>query len=53
MENPKKLLFSQKKAVLMFQEMETPKKFFMFQETELSYALGSNFHSSKNKRTYY
>ena len=29
------LYFSQKKAVLMFREKGTPKKFFTFQETEL------------------
>ena len=29
--------------------METPKKFLMFQETELFYISGSNFQSSKSK----
>ena len=31
------LIFSQKKAFLIFWETETPKKKFTFQETELSY----------------
>ena len=36
--NIKKLLiFSQKKAVLIFQGTEAPKKFLIFQETELFY----------------
>ena len=36
--NTKKfLIFSQKKAFLIFQKTETPKKFLIFQETELSY----------------
>ena len=36
--NPERLLiFSQKKAFLIFSETETLKKFFMFQEMELSY----------------
>ena len=29
------LIFSQKKAFLIFWDTETPKKFFIFQETEL------------------
>ena len=29
------LTFSQKKAFVVFRETETPKKFFMFQETEV------------------
>ena len=29
------LIFSQKKAFVVFRETETPKKFFMFQETEV------------------
>ena len=42
------LIFSQKKAILIFQETETPKKFLKFQEMELSYISrtyisGSNF----------
>ena len=44
------LIFSQKKAVLIFQETETPKKFLIFQETELSYISGSNFSSPKSKK---
>ena len=50
------IIFSQKKAFLIFQETETPKKFFIFQEKELSYIsgnflyLGSNFPSSKKKQ---
>ena len=35
------LIFSQKKAFLIFQETETPKKFLIFQETELSYISGN------------
>ena len=31
------LIFSQKKAFLIFRETETPKKFLIFQEMELSY----------------
>ena len=31
------LIFSQKKAFLIFQETETPQQFFIFQETELFY----------------
>ena len=31
------LIFSQKKAVFIFQETETPKKILIFQENELSY----------------
>ena len=30
------LIFSQKKAFLIFRETDTPKKFFIFQETESS-----------------
>ena len=30
--------------------METPKKFFIFQETELSYISGSIFSSPKNEK---
>ena len=37
-EAPEKILiFSQKKAFLIFQETESPKKNFTFQESELSY----------------
>ena len=51
METPKKcLIFSQKKAFLIFSETEIPKKFFIFQETELSYISGSNFPSTKNEK---
>ena len=40
---PKKfLIFSQKKAFLIFPETETSKNFFIFQETELSYISGGN-----------
>ena len=42
------LIFSQKKAFLLFAKMETPKEFFIFQETKLSYISGSNFPRSKN-----
>ena len=35
------LIFSQKKAVLIFQETETPKKFILFQKTEISNILGN------------
>ena len=42
METPKKILiFSQKKAFRIFRERETPKKFVIFQETELSYISGN------------
>ena len=38
MKTPKKIIiFSQKKAVLTFWEAETPKKLFIFQETELNF----------------
>ena len=47
------LIFSQKKAFLIFRENETPKIFFIFQETELSYVSGSNFPCSKNEKTSY
>ena len=46
------LIFSQKKAFLIFRITETQKKFLMFQETELSYILGNNFLSSKNEKTF-
>ena len=35
------LIFSQKKAFLMFRQTETPKKFIIFLETELSYISGN------------
>ena len=48
METPEKILiFSQNKTFLKFREMETPKKYFIFQET--SYISGSNFPCSKIK----
>ena len=34
------LIFSKKKAVIMFQEKATPKKFIIFQKTELPYISG-------------
>ena len=40
------LLFSQKKAFLIFRETKTPKKIFLFQKT--SHISGSNFPSSKS-----
>ena len=40
---------SQKKTFLKFQEIETPKKFFIFQETEISYiSINGAFLSQKN-----
>ena len=56
------LIFSQKKVFLIFRKTEAPKKFFIFQETELfyisangnlkkvSYVSGSNFTGSKNEK---
>ena len=35
------LVFSQKKPFLIFRETETPKKFLIFKERELSYILGN------------
>ena len=35
------LMFSQKKAFLVFRETETPKKFLVIQETELFYNSGN------------
>ena len=35
------LIFSQKKAFLRFRQTETPKKFIIFLETELSYISGN------------
>ena len=35
------LIFSQKKAFLIFREIETPKKLLMFQKTKLSYITGA------------
>ena len=46
------LIFSQKKAFLIFRITETRKKFLMFQETELSYISENNFLSPKNEKTY-
>ena len=47
METAKKILiFSQKKAVLLFWETETSKKFLIYQETETL----KNFRSWKNKK---
>ena len=46
----KLLIFSQKKSFLIFQETETLKKFFIFQETKLSSISGSNFLISENKK---
>ena len=43
------LIFSQKKAFHIFRETETPKKFIIFQETELSYIPGNSFPSLKKK----
>ena len=37
----KVLIFSQKKAFLIFWETETSKKFLIFQETEFSYISGN------------
>ena len=48
------LIFSQKKAFLIFPETETPKKIIIFQEKELSYISANGNpkkpHSSKNKK---
>ena len=61
METLKKfLIFSQKKALSIFQEIELSyisgnenlKNFFLFLETELSYISVSNFPSSKNKKNH-
>ena len=51
-QNPRKkfLYIFAKKAVLIFQKTESPKKFVKFQGTELSYISGSNFPSLKNKK---
>ena len=46
------IIFSQNKAFLIFRESETQQKFFVFQETKLSYILERNFRSWKNKRIY-
>ena len=45
------LIFLQKKVIFIFWETETPKKFLVFQETELFYISGSNFPSSKKKHS--
>ena len=44
------IIFSQNKAFLIFRESETQQKFFVFQETKLSYILERNFRFWKNKR---
>ena len=51
-QNPRKkfLYIFSKKAVLIFEKTESPEKFVIFQETELSYISGSNFPSQKNKK---
>ena len=46
------LIFSQKNAFLIFREMETLKKFFIFEETELSYISGNKFQAQKMKKTH-
>ena len=46
------LIFSQKKACFIFREVEIPKKILIFHVTQLSYISGSNFLSSKNKKTH-
>ena len=43
-ETPKKSLYSWK--------LKSRKKFLIFQESDLSYISGSNFSSSKNKKSY-
>ena len=49
--NIKKFLtLSEEKAVHIFQETRSPKKFLIFQKTELSYISGSNFPSSKKRK---
>ena len=57
-------MVSQKKTFLIYQEIQTSKRFFIFQGTEFSYIAvnrnpkkisscsGSNFLSSKNKSLY-
>ena len=52
--NIKKLLiFSQKKAFFMFWEKETPEKFLIFHETELSYISGNGtFRARKIKNSH-
>ena len=42
------LIFSQKKTFLVFRETETPKKVFVFQETELFYILGKLLYFRKH-----
>ena len=50
--NPEKnFLYFLKKTVLIFQEMETSKKFLIFRET--SYISGENFQSPKNQNLLY
>ena len=49
--NIKKFLtLSEEKAVHIFQETGSPKKFLILQKTELSYISGSNFPSSKKRK---
>ena len=50
----KHLIFSQKKAVLIFQETETetPKKSFIFQETELSHISGKEYSEHWHNGTF-
>ena len=47
------LIFSQKKAFLLFQETETLKKSLMFQETKLSYISGNGKPKNLYFRTYF
>ena len=45
------LIFSQKKAFLVFRETESPKKLFIFHETKLSYISGNKtFRGRKIKK---
>ena len=39
-------------TALIFQELETPKKFFIFQETKLAYISGGTSKDSKTKIFY-
>ena len=50
-ETLKSFLYSlQRKHFLFFWKWKSRKKFFIFQETELSYSSGSNFQSLKSKK---
>ena len=50
-ETLKSFLYSlQRKHFLLFWKQKSRKKFFIFQETELSYSSGSNFQSLKSKK---